>query len=157
MDRTEIVSPPECSPRVDPGPPLCPFFLSCLRVGFSASLLWGQATLRVAFQFLDEIPSSQRASGVGTAPNRPQFGFRFSRPQELLPTGLAPVLAPSHPFQPSRRFGPPAVSGSAGPGPIRHPHHQPRARRIQLRAQINHPRESVARMNCPPFPRWAFS
>jgi hypothetical protein len=40
--------------------------------------LWGQATLRVAFQFLHELPASQRASGVGTAPNRPEIEFRFA-------------------------------------------------------------------------------
>jgi len=43
----------------------CPFFLSRLRGGFSAAVLWGQATLRVAFQFLDELLRSQRASGAG--------------------------------------------------------------------------------------------
>ena len=52
-----------------------PFFLACLRVGFSVSLLWGQATLRVAFHFLHELPRSQRASGVGTAPNRPELAL----------------------------------------------------------------------------------
>jgi hypothetical protein len=117
-----------------------PSSCSCLRVGFSGSLLWGQATLPVAFQFLQELPRSQRASSVGTAPNRPKRGFHFSRPQELLPTGLAPGLAPSRHFQPSLGFGPPTVRGGAGPGPSRRSHHQPRPHRIQFRIAQRHPR-----------------
>jgi hypothetical protein len=58
----------------------CPFFLSCLRVGFSASLLGGQATLRAAFQLLHELPRFPAGVRCGYSAESPGAWIPFLPP-----------------------------------------------------------------------------
>jgi hypothetical protein len=58
----------------------CPCLLSCLRVGFSASLWWGQGTLPVAFQFLHELPRSQKPRKKRSTTKAPSHRVFMTKP-----------------------------------------------------------------------------